>query len=184
MYDWKVVTFIKLAQQVDYIVIVACLHSLFQVRENGREDVPYVLVGDDAFPLKPYLMKPYPSRGRNDEEVIFNYRLSRARRVVESAFGILVNRFRVLSHAMSLDPDKATDVTEACIALHNFLRTEKDVRYTASEPGRQTVDWPDRTLPFTGGNYSSDKARRVRDELRKYFWNEGAVDFQWSHIEI
>ncbi|KAK7461651.1 hypothetical protein BaRGS_00038600 [Batillaria attramentaria] len=154
-----------------------------KIRENGTEDVPYVLLGDDAFPLKPYIMKPYPNRGRNDEEIIYNYRLSRARRVVESSFGILVNRFRVLSHAMSLDPDKARDVTESCVAIHNFLRTEMDVRYIATEQERH-VEWPHRRLPFAAGNNSGDKARRVRDELRRYFINEGAVEFQWSHIEV
>lgn len=25
--------------------------------------IPYLMVGDEAFPLKPYLMRPYPGRG-------------------------------------------------------------------------------------------------------------------------
>lgn len=54
--------------------------------------VPYFLIGDDAFGLKPWMMKPYPQRQLTKEERIFNYRLSRARRVVENAFGILANR--------------------------------------------------------------------------------------------
>jgi hypothetical protein len=39
---------------------------------------PHVIVGDEAFPLKTYLMRPYPesqSKGDN-EKSIFNYRLS------------------------------------------------------------------------------------------------------------
>ena len=57
--------------------------------------VPYVIVGDEAFPLKPFLLQPYPSRQLNLSKRIFNYRLSRARRIVENVFGILVHRFRV-----------------------------------------------------------------------------------------
>ena len=56
---------------------------------------PYVFVADEAFPLKTYIMKLYAHRGLNATERIFNYRLSRARRIVENAFGILATRFRV-----------------------------------------------------------------------------------------
>ncbi|VEN50590.1 unnamed protein product [Callosobruchus maculatus] len=56
---------------------------------NSTIKVPYVIVCDDAFPLTNRLMKPYPQRGLSTEKRIFNYRLSRARRTVENAFGIL-----------------------------------------------------------------------------------------------
>ena len=142
-----------------------------------------MLVGDNAFPLKPHLVKPYPHRGLNDGQIIFNYRLSRARRVSENAFGILINRFRVLSHAIHLHPNTVTDVAESCLALHNFLRTERDVRYNSRDPTRETVNWPLERPVFYTGNNSAEKARRVRDELRMFFWNEGQVPFQWAHIE-
>ena len=61
-------------------------------RDPDGEPVEYFMVGDDAFALKPWMMKPYPSRGLTYKERIFNYRLSRARRAVENAFGILANR--------------------------------------------------------------------------------------------
>ena len=48
---------------------------------NTRIDFPYVLVGDEAFPLKDYLMRPYPKEVLDDAKRIFGYRLSRARRL-------------------------------------------------------------------------------------------------------
>lgn len=52
--------------------------------------VPYVILADKAFALNNYTMKPFEGTPDNGSpERIFNYRLSRARRVVENAFGIM-----------------------------------------------------------------------------------------------
>lgn len=58
---------------------------------------------------------------------IFDYRLSRARRLSENAFGILTMRFGVFRTCMRLSPDKATRATLGAIVLHNFMMTTNDI---------------------------------------------------------
>ncbi len=76
--------------------------------------IPYMIVADDAFPLKDYIQKPFGQLGLTSEKRIFNYRLSRARRVVENSFGILANRFRVFMAPISLCPEKVEIIVIAC----------------------------------------------------------------------
>jgi len=64
--------------------------------------IPHFVIGDDAFPLREWMMKPFSIRYMPDDERIFNYRLSRARRVVKNSFGILANRFRCLLSTLHL----------------------------------------------------------------------------------
>ena len=59
-----------------------------------EEDIPYYLLGDGIFPLKPWLLRPYPGTMQEDIQV-YNYRHSRARLPIENSFGILVARFRI-----------------------------------------------------------------------------------------
>ena len=76
-------------------------------------------------------MKPYPQQHLSREKRIFNYRLSRARRVVENALGILANRFRVFLTTINLSPENVEKIVVASCALHNYLRTNTGARYIA-----------------------------------------------------
>lgn len=91
---------------------------------------PHVFLGDDAFPLKRHLLKPYRRNTAAGHEETFNYRLSRARRVVENAFGILSTRWRALESKMNVDVELSETVVAACVVLHNYLKSTDSVDYT------------------------------------------------------
>lgn len=142
--------------------------------------VPYVIVADAAFPLSTHIMKPFPFRNMQKEQRIFNYRLSRARRIVENAFGILANRFRILLNTIPLKPEKAQIIVQACVALHNYLRKELTVQYTGVNP-EEEIDRRCRFLYGLSrqkGNRSSNEAIQIRQEFLEYVNGPGAVPWQ------
>ena len=85
-------------------------------------DLPFFVIGDDAFPMATYLIKPYPMRLLNPTQRIFNYRLSRARNTVENSFGILANRWRCLLTTLGHPPKNARTIVKATLTLHNVMR--------------------------------------------------------------
>ncbi|KAI4455432.1 hypothetical protein MML48_9g00003664 [Holotrichia oblita] len=88
----------------------------------GRnKKVTFVAIADDAFAMRPYIMKPYPFRNLHGTQRIYNYGLSRARRVIENVFGIISARFRLLRKTIELEPKKISIIVSAICVLHNFL---------------------------------------------------------------
>ncbi|KAJ8968798.1 hypothetical protein NQ314_002107 [Rhamnusium bicolor] len=96
---------------------------------NQQYHLPYVIVGDIAFPLLKNLMKSYPERGLSHESRIFYYRLSRARRVIEHIFGILANQFRVLLYPINSSVEKVELFILTCVILNNFLANGNGSKY-------------------------------------------------------
>lgn len=90
--------------------------------KDNNFDCPFYFVGDAAFPLKTYLLRPYPGRLLTPKREYFNMRLSRARRTIENAFGILTARWRILRNSMNVAPDTAENIVKACVVLHNFVK--------------------------------------------------------------
>lgn len=70
--------------------------------------IPWVFVGDEAFGLSKHVMRPYGGKNLDVLQKIFNYRLSRARRYVECAFGILANKWRIFHRLINVYYNFAT----------------------------------------------------------------------------
>jgi len=147
---------------------------------NDDRPMPFFLIGDDAFPLKEWMMKPFSHRGMDDGERIFNYRLSRARRVVENAFGILAHRWRCLLTTMQQHPQTVTSIVCACLCLHNIMRQRyprlqnADVDHEEHDhniiPGAWRTDAVlDDIQTVRGGNRGTRLAKQQRVYLKHYY---------------
>uniref|UniRef100_A0A3P9LF24 DDE Tnp4 domain-containing protein n=1 Tax=Oryzias latipes TaxID=8090 RepID=A0A3P9LF24_ORYLA len=95
--------------------------------------VNHVIVADEAFPLKTYLLRPYPGRRLPTDKRIFNYRLSRARRISENVFGILSQRFRVFQRTLQVQSSVVDKVVKAACVLCNYLRPKGEDHNHATE---------------------------------------------------
>jgi len=95
--------------------------------------VPYYLVADDSFPLSKRIMKPYSLRNLTKANIVLNYRLSRAQRVVESAFGILSHKWMAVHRTLMCHPDRAKNIVAACCLLHNYVLRKSPLDYNINE---------------------------------------------------
>lgn len=172
--------------------------GLYEALENNLLPDGLVIVGDDAFPLKMYLMKPYSGYRRRltVNEQVFNYRLSRARRISENAFGILVSRFRVFERQLAVKTATVNKIVNAACALHNWLiktcprsylptgSVDHEITETREIiPGQWRREIGElRNIEPYGGRKSTAMANKMRDHLNKYFNNEGAVTWQYKNV--
>ena len=90
-------------------------------KQIGNVEVAPLILGDSAYPLENWLMKPYSDRGNlNPDEVNFNFALSGIRVVVENAFGRLKGRFQCIAKRIDTSLEHTINIVTTCCILHNF----------------------------------------------------------------
>lgn len=151
---------------------------------------PSVVVGDDAFPLRKNLLKPYPGKDLTPQQLNFNYRLSRARRTSDNAFGILSAKFRIFRQPILAYPINVVKIILARVILHNCLRSKTPDGYRCDQqPGQEYLGGsttnarqPDNAGAMQGLERIPRNADRdpktVRDDFMAYFNTEGRLHFQ------
>nr|CAI5829874.1 unnamed protein product [Callosobruchus analis] len=142
--------------------------------------LPYVFLGVDAFPLNNNFMEPYPRSNLKTQRRIFNYHLSRSRRTVDCAFGIVSNRWRVFHTSMTIPPDFAVLVTKAACVLHNFVRRRDGYRF------EDTLAHYFEDIPFRSPQHrSTNRGRNIRDNFAQYFMTPvGEISYQYKETII
>ncbi|XP_040184702.1 protein ALP1-like [Rana temporaria] len=139
--------------------------------------LPSVFVGDEAFALGEHLLRPYSGNNLTEQKSVFNHRLTRARRVVECAFGILANKWRVLHTPIVLNMQNAVCAVKAACALHNFIRQRDGFKF--EDPVHENME----RAHWTGVR-GSRQSTHVRDQFASYFMSPaGQVPWQLDAIE-
>ncbi|KAM4048834.1 uncharacterized protein ACNLHF_011805 [Anomaloglossus baeobatrachus] len=141
--------------------------------QSDGPPLPFVCLGDEAFQLSQNLLKLYSSRGLTHEKKIFNYRLSRARRMVECAFGILTARWRILTTAINVKIETVDEIIKACVILHNFLLSN-GVPPLEEEMTNCTL------TQYSNVSFrTTTEVLRIRDEFASYFVSDiGRLEWQ------
>ncbi|KYN18123.1 hypothetical protein ALC57_09573 [Trachymyrmex cornetzi] len=149
------------------------------------------------------MMRPYSGQHLDARKRIVNYRLSRARRIIENTFGILVSRWRIFRKSICMNPNMVDKIVMATICLHNFLKTINDTRPEDNElycpPSFIDVEQADgNIIPGTWRNEhsagvqyirptsahrSTAQAYKQRDDIADYFLMP-ACEVPWQNEYI
>ena len=130
---------------------------------NDNRKKPYFILGDDVFALRTWMMKPYSDRYLSKEQRIYNYRISRGRRVSENAFGIMAQRWGVLLTTMHQNPNNVRRIVHACVCLHNLMR----IRYGYLQ--NPSLDSEDANHNLVPGAWREAGMMRALKKTREYF---------------
>jgi len=127
-------------------------------------------VGGGAFGLSHNVIRPYAGKNLPLKKRVFNHRLSRARRFIECAFGIMSNKWRIFHRLLNISKPLAENIIKACVLLTNYVRVRDSnslsFEDTLSYGGFQEED--ERT-----DNYPVKTPTTIRDKFADYFMGEG-----------
>eukprot|EP00455_Lapot_gusevi_P004719 TRINITY_DN1194_c0_g1_i11.p1 TRINITY_DN1194_c0_g1~~TRINITY_DN1194_c0_g1_i11.p1 ORF type:complete len:407 (-),score=-19.49 TRINITY_DN1194_c0_g1_i11:41-1231(-) len=143
--------------------------------------LPYFALGDNGFPLRPYMMIPFPGYLSRSKR-IFNFTLSSCRIDIERFFGHLKGRFRRLRYP---SPNGSTRffyaLVLATIAIHNWIQinslesSEDFYAEFKNDASARTHVNDERCSPQFDRNhpeYGLHRGRALREELLKRVLDE------------
>lgn len=142
---------------------------------NSNVLAHFVFIGDEAFPLRNYIMISFPRKqGQDNKKSYYNYRLSRARMAIECAFGIASSKFRVLLKSIETKVENADHIIKAICILHNTIINLEKTSTTLTQPNIHSNDINtsnDNMLDLYGAGRSNNRATRTAIAIRDNFVN-------------
>lgn len=130
------------------------------------------LLGDAGYKIFRHILTPFDEEEavQNPKRRRYNYKLSQSRIIVERAFGILTNRYRILRGKIEQkSPTRVTKVIVGCLVLHNLMIELQDTyAIQGADPDRA----PPGLLSFLS---SEDELSHIQGlskqkELIEYLW--------------
>ncbi|CAN8016086.1 unnamed protein product, partial [Ixodes persulcatus] len=135
---------------------------------EGTAIAPIILC-DQAFPLTTNLLKPFASATSETCETVFNYNLSKTRRIVENAFGRLKARFRFIMKRMECQLPNAKRAIRAACMLHDICEEFRDKVEQQWEHEARELDAL-YAQPSHNTDVCNGRGQEVRNALADYFW--------------
>lgn len=137
-------------------------------------ETSFFFIGDDALPLSRNLLNPFnPHDALSLPEQVYNYRISRARTVMECAFENFVKRFKIFKKPIETKLETTDMIVKACCALHNYLT--KDV---LEAPQDDEICLSDNNLEGIGQQHveCNSLAAKARINVVQYLITDGIIE--------
>ena len=136
----------------------------------NRTDIPLFILGDSAYPLETWLIKPFSQNAAaTPQQRNYNYRISRARIVVENAYGRLKARWRRLLKRNDMHLNNIPVVVTVACVLHNICEIDGDTfndSWLSEELSGSNFPQPSTIAHHT---ILGNRAKQTRDTLVQYF---------------
>ena len=133
---------------------------------DSEVTVPFVIIGDEAYPLLPNLLKPYGRHSLDADKEYFNARLSRARRTVECAFGLMYSKWRIMATAIQTSVNVADDIVKCICLLHNIIIDKEGMEHHLIE--KQTTQPRNASFNQTVTGRPNQTAENIRNLFKMY----------------
>lgn len=133
-------------------------------------------------------MRPFPGKSLTKERRIFNYRLSKARRMVECTFDVLVSQWRIYRRPINTSLETGENIVKATIVLHNFLRQNNDNNSFITSNTENNIESFEmraealENINNVGSNTNTREASEIRNSFTLYFNTMGAIPSQEAMI--
>ena len=109
---------------------------------GDEPDIQFHWIGDTAFAMSDRLFTPFSQEAiaNNEVKATYNYRHSRARRIVESTFGILCHRFKIMFGSIEQDYESCIKTIQCCVTLHNYLNFKEGINKEEHQAGEEAAN--------------------------------------------